>query len=370
MSLHRLLTIARKEFRHIARDARLLFLVTAAPAVLLITLSYVFALDVERVDVAVWDLDLSPLSRELIATLDADDTLAVIGSVEREEEIDRLFARGSADLALVIPKGFADAALGGGPAQVQCVADGADAITAGQAVGVLESRVGAFSADLRARRSGSADVGLGVRTLVWYNAALESLVAMVPAMLAIILCMPALALALALAREKETGSLEGLITTPVRGIEYLVGKLLAYEVGGMVSVMLAWLVAALWFRVPFRGSFVKFLLLAVDYLFASMGISLVVANFVRNQQTAMFLILMIFFVPSFFMAGLILPVADEPIPQAIAYILPTSHFVAICRGVFLKGLGLTRLWEEAVALLLTGLLCLAVSLILFEKKLT
>jgi ABC-type multidrug transport system permease subunit len=125
----------------------------------------------------------------------------------------------------------------------------------------------------------------------------------------------------------------------------------------------------LWFRVPFRGSFLAFLLLAADYMIASLGVSLVVASFVRNQQTAMFLILMIFFVPSFFIAGLILPVTDAPIARAIAYILPTTHFITISRGVFLKGLGPAALWRPACILLAMGIVGQVISLALFEKKL-
>ncbi len=203
----------------------------------------------------------------------------------------------------------------------------------------------------------------------WYNESLKSLVSMTPGLLAIIMCMPALALALALTREKETGSFEGLIATPVRGVEYLAGKWLAYEMGGLVSVILAWLVARLWFGVPFRGSFLAFLLLAGVYLFASMGFSLSVASLVRNQQSAMFLILILFFVPSFFMAGLILPVSEEPGVRAIAYVLPTTHFITICRGVFLKGLGPLALWKPASALLLIGIVCQVASLARFAKKL-
>jgi ABC-type multidrug transport system permease subunit len=191
---------------------------------------------------------------------------------------------------------------------------------------------------------------------------------MVPGMLAIIMCMPALALTLALTREKETGSFEGLIATPVRKAEYLLGKLLAYVLGGVVSLGLAWLVATQWFHVPFRGSFLDFVLLAVTYLFASMGISMLVANFVRNQQTAMFLVLMVFFIPGFFIAGLIVPVADEPVARAIAYILPTTHFIVISRGVFLKGLNVVDLWRPAGILLITGLFSLLGSLALLKKK--
>jgi ABC-type multidrug transport system permease subunit len=180
--------------------------------------------------------------------------------------------------------------------------------------------------------------------------------------------MPALALALALTREKEVGSLEGLMATPVRGTEYLLGKSLAYWASGLVSVVLVWLVATLWFHVPFRGRLPVFLLLAADYMVASMGVSLVVATFVRNQQTAMFLILMVFFVPSFFIAGLLLPVADEPLARAVAYVLPTTHFITICRSVFLKGLGPVALWKPASILLGFGIACLGISLVLFDKK--
>ena len=370
MSLRRLFTVAYKEFRHILRDVRTFLLVTVAPAFLLVTFSYAFAFDVDRIDVALCDLDRTPLSRTFVANLTADGDLTVVAHVEQVGEIENLLMRDVADVVLVIPHGFADAVLDGGSADVQCVVDGADAITASQTVSFLESRVQAFVADLPVRHLGAPSGGLEVSIRSWYNDTLDALISMVPGVLAVILCMPSLALALALTREKELGSFENLITTPVRGIEYLMGKLLAYEISGMGSVVLAWLVATVWFRVPFRGSFFTFLLLAADYMVASMGVSLVVATFVRNQQAAMFLILMIFFVPSFFVAGLILPVAEEPVARGIAYALPATHFIAISRGVFLKGLGLGALWKPASALLGMGVASRAISLLLFEKKLS
>jgi len=365
MSIRRLLTVARKEFRHIIRDARTFFFVTVAPAFLLIILSYIFSFDIGRVNIAVRDLDRTFLSRDLIASLTADGDMVVVARVQREEEVEPLFARGVADLVLTIPRGFGDAVRGGSPAQVLCVIDGADAIATTQTIGLLESRVYAWGANLRAQAVGSFDVS----SRAWYNESLKSLVSMVPGMMAIILCMPALALTLALTREVEAGSFENLIATPTRGAEYLLGKLLAYEISGMASVVLAWLVATLWFRVPFRGNFLSFLLLAADYMIAQLGISMVIANFVRNQQTAMFLILMISFVPSFFIAGLVNPISDEPIMRAIALGLPTTHFITICRGVFLKGLGPVALWKPASILLGIGLVSQAISLLLFKKKL-
>jgi ABC-2 type transport system permease protein len=373
MSIRRLLAVARKEFRHITRDIRTFFLVTVAPTFLLVTLSYVFSLDVDRVDIAVRDLDSTPLSREFIASLTADGDIVVVAHLFGSGNAEALFTRDVANAVLVIPHGFADALLGGGSVEVQAIVDGADAISASQSIGLLESRTSAFAMDLSSHIAGDVgpvvDVRLDVSSRAWYNETLKSLVSMVPGMMAVILCMPALALALAMAREQETGSYENLIVTPVRGTEYLFGKLLAYQISGTASVSLAWLVATLWFRVPFRGNLFVFLLLAAGYLIASMGISLVIATFVRNQQTAMFLVLMVFFVPSFFVAGLILPVANEPVARTIAYILPTTHFITISRAVFLKGLGPVALYKPSLTLLATGTICLLVSLAMFRKKL-
>lgn len=278
-------------------------------------------------------------------------------------------------MVLVIPPEFAETVLGGGTARVQCIVDGVDAVAASQSVAILESHVNAFVTKVARSRAGlgaesfaSTEV-LEVDDRAWYNEALKSLVSMVPGLLAVVLSMPALALALALAKEKEMGSFESLIVSPVRGSEYLGGKVLTYVVSGVVSGMLAWVVATLWFRVPFRGGLVGFLLLTADYAVASMGVSLLVGNFVRNQQTAMFLVLMIFFIPSFFLSGLLRPVAEEPIARAFAYVLPSTHFITISRGVFLKGLGPAALAVPSLALLGIGLVCQAISLRLFDKKL-
>jgi len=375
MSLRRLLVVARKEFCHITRDLRLLFLVTVAPGFLLVTLSYVFALDVGQVDIAVRDLDRTALSRDLVSHITADGDFDVVAWLHQEESVERLLTHRVADIVLVVPRGFSETALSGEPAQIQCIVDGVDALGASQSLGFLESRVRAFVASMARSRAGlgaeslTAVAALEIRERAWYNKGLKSLISMVPGLMAVILCMPALAFALALAREKEMGSFESLIVTPVRGVEYLIGKLLAYEVGGVVSSVLALLVATIWFQVPLRGTVLDFLLLTADYMLASTGISLVVASLVHNQQTAMFLILMIFFVPSFFLAGLLRPVSEEPIARAVAYALPSTHFISISRALFLKGLGLSALRTPALALLGIGLACQVVSLVLFDKKL-
>ena len=369
MSLRRTLAILRKEFRHIFRDLRLFFLVTVSPAFLLFLLAHVFVLDVQEIDVAVWDLDRSALSRRMVAAVASDGEFQVQAWVASYSELEQLLRAGRVDCGLVIPNGFARQLEAGKPALVEAVVDGSDPIAAIQAVFSLNQRTTAFA--LTVSGDGRlAPVLIDVRSEAWYNPALKSLVSMVPGLAAIVLSMPALALALALAREKEVGSFESLIATPVRGAEYLLGKLGAYLACGMLGVLPVWLVAVLYFRVPFRGDFSLYLALSAVYFLAEMGFSLIIANFVRNQQTAMLLVLTVFFVPSFFIAGLILPVDTRNLLSAlVSYALPTTHFVAISRGVFLKGVGPAPLQAHILLLLAMGVGGLLISLLLFRKRL-
>lgn len=366
MSLRRTLAILRKEFRHIFRDLRLFFLVTVAPAFLLLLLAHLFVLDVQQIEVAVWDLDQSPLSRRMIATLTADGEFRVGAWVHSYAELEQRLRAGEVDCGLVIPAGFARQLGAGEPASVEAVVDGSDPIAAIQAVFSLGQRVTAFASGPTPSRPTLIDV----RSEARYNPALKSLISMVPGLAAIVLSMPALALALALTREKEVGSFESLIATPVRGAEYLLGKLGAYLACGIPGVLPVWLVAVLYFRVPFRGNFALYLALSGLYFLAEMGFSLIIANFVRNQQTAMLLVLTLFFVPSFFIAGLILPVdTHNLLSTLVSYALPTTHFVAISRGIFLKGVGPAMLGTPILLLLSMGIGGLLLSLLLFRKRL-
>lgn len=369
MSIRRTLAILRKEFRHIFRDPRLLFLVTVSPAFLLLLLSHIFILDVRQIRIAVWDLDRSGPSRRYVAFIASDGEFQISGEVHSYAELEAQMRAGQVDGGLVIPKGFARQLETGGPASVEAVVDGSDPIAAIQAVSSLSQRSMAFPVSRTGSTRLSAQIGIDVRSEAWYNPPLKSLVSMVPGLTAIVLCMPALALALALAREKEVGSFESLIATPVQGVEYLLGKLGAYLSCGWLGILPVWLVAVLYFHVPFRGDFFLYFLLSGVYFLAEMGFSLVVANFARNQQTAMLLVLILFFVPSFFVAGLILPVDTHNLfSTLVAYALPTTHFIAISRGVFLKGIGLSPLHTHVLLLFGMGIGGVTLSLLLFRKR--
>jgi ABC-2 type transport system permease protein len=369
MSLRRMVAIVRKETLHIVRDPRNLFLVTISPAFLLFLLAHIFSFDVSQFNLAVLDLDRTSLSREYVASLTSDPDLVLAYMVSSYEEIDPLLVGGDVDAAVVIPPGFADTVYRGQPAEVQAILDGTDPFAASQAISSLVTRSGVFVADTGAIDPLRQGEPVEVRAQTLYNAGLQSLFSMVPGLLAIVLIMPTMALALALTREKETGTLEGLVATPVLGIEYVLGKLLAYIAAALVSAIIALLVAVLWFQVPFRGSLLVYLLLAADYFLACMGATVAIANFVKSQQTAMFIVLIIFIVPSFFLAGLISPVSTESLVSMLtSYAMPSTHFVEISRAVFLKGLGLQQMLRPALVLLGMGLGALAVGLLRFRKK--
>jgi ABC-2 type transport system permease protein len=369
MSLRRMVTIMRKELLHIVRDARNFFLVTVSPAFLLFLLAYIFSFDVGQLSLAVMDLDRSGLSRRYLESLTSDQDLVVRYVVDRYDEIQPLLTAGRVDVALVIPPGFAEAIQAGEPVPVQAIVDGTDPFNGRAAIASLQARSSSFILSRQGQGHLRQGTPVEVRSEAWYNAGLESLLSMVPGLMSIVLIMPALALALALTRGKESGTLEGLMGTPVSGLEYLLGKLLAYTSTGLISTILALLVATLWFQVPFRGNLTAYLLLTVCYFLACMGASVVIAGLVKSQQSAMFVVLIVFIVPSFFLAGLINPVNTSSwLAMVVSYALPSTHFVEISRAVFLKGLGPGTLLRPALSLLGMGLGALLIGLKLFNKK--
>jgi ABC-2 type transport system permease protein len=182
--------------------------------------------------------------------------------------------------------------------------------------------------------------------------------------------MPAVTTTMALTQEKEHGTLEQLIATPIRRAELLVGKLIPYIVSGLLGVIACAALAVYWFGTPFKGSFPLYLVLSLAFLLASLAIALVMSVYVKTQQAAQLGAMLIFFFPGFFLSGIFYPlVSMAPIMKMEAYMVPTTHYVMISRGIFLKGQGLEVLWPFALALLVMGILFLALAILLFRKKL-
>lgn len=345
-----------------------MFLVTLSPAIMLFTFAYLFALEVQNVRLGVWDMDQTATSRAFIASITADGKFQRTETLTSYDSVREALMRGDIHAGVVIPSGFEAKLLAGQLSPIQLVADGSDSVTASQTVSRFRQRALAFNQQLAVDKVNTGPL-ISVQTQAWYNRELNSTYSMVPGLLPIVLILPTLAIALAVTREKELGSFETLATTPIRAAEYLLGKLIPYIVFGLVSAGIAILLSLIWFRVPLRGSLIDLVILTTFYLFASLGETLLLSSFLTSQGTAMRVILLIFFLPSFFMAGIILPIDSRSgIAQAASFVLPATQYVQMSRGVFLKQMGIPELLYQAIYLLALGTIPTVLSMLMFKKQ--
>ncbi|MGD8243861.1 MAG: ABC transporter permease, partial [Anaerolineae bacterium] len=352
MSIRRLTSVLLKEYRHIVREPRTLWMVFLSPAFVLVALSLVFTTGSSEIELALWDQDKTVLSRRFISTLSSDNDFSVT-PVSGYEEIESELMDRTIDATVVIPPGFGDTVQDGGTAPVQVTLDGVDTYAAGQATGSLLGHAADFGAQL-SNEYPVPPPPLRIKPQSTYLPATSERDSMVSGLIPIVFSLPVIASALALAREREIGTLEALVATPVRGLEYLGGKLLAYVTASLAGLLPVWLTASLLFGVPFRGSPILLVVLTADFLLASVGLAMVIGNLVRSQQAATILSLFIFFVPAFFLSGLTEPIdATEIASTVMSYTMPSTHFVTICRALFLKGASLPELWR--LSLMLVGL---------------
>ncbi len=359
-----------KDYRLVLRDPRALALVIFAPTFLLFILAYIFRVDAQHTRLVLWDQDRSPLSRSYVEALTAGGEMQVVAWVQDEAEGERLLQAGRADVVLVIPSGFGERLLRAEQAPVQALLDGTEALLAPQQAARLVQRSVEFSQKVLLRGLTLQGTPVELRSVVWYNPRLDPLESMVPGLIALVLAMPALAFALALAREREAGLFEGLISTPVRGWEYWMSKALAYISLGTLSVAGLLVLSAGYFRVPFRGSLLVYVALTALYLAAMIGVLMALAPLMHTQQVAFFVALLYFFVPGFFNAGLFSPVPRTGLGHWVAEALPATHFIAITRGVFLKGATLAMLQHHVLVLVGMSGLGMVLALVGFRKQLS
>jgi ABC-2 type transport system permease protein len=379
MNLLRTWAVVRKEGRHIMRDRRSFFLVTVSPAFLLLVMAYTFMVDIENVAVAVMDRDGTPLSRRYLAGMGGTGDVLVRYVADDYGDLERWLMTSEAKAAIVVPPGFEAALQAGREAQVQVLVEGTEPTTANTAMqhigGYTQQFALEMASEVAARAGLAVDAAalapISLRMRTWYNPTLKAVIGFLPALIAMVMGMPAVSTTLALTREKEHGTLEQLIATPIRRSELLVGKLIPYVLSGLLGVLLCVILAVYWFDSPFEGSFALYLVLSIDFLLASLAIALVMSVFVKSQQAAQLGAMLVFFFPGFFLSGIFYPlVSMQPLMKMEAYMVPTTHYVLISRGIFLKGQGLETLWPHSLALLAMGLIFMALAILLFRKKLT
>ena len=369
MSWRRALSVSRKEIRHITRDRASFVLLMLSPVLFLVTMGYAFSIDIKNVSIAVLDQDLSRLSRAFVAELGTTDALSLEYALSSLHEVEQLLMEGRVRAAVVVSRGFGRDLLAAREPAVQIIVDGTDPNTAGHAIQHIGGHLEHFVTSQLGIPAGQASV-IDLQTRAWYNPSFRYAVSIIPALIGIVLSVPAMAASLALARERELGTLEGLMATPIRRGELILGKLVPYVIAGFISVPLCILTAVYGYGVPFRGNLGVYLMLSVLFLLATMSISLFVSIFTSSQQVAIFASMLIFLFSGFFLSGLMIPFSVMgPLLRMEAMMFPTTHFVIISRAFFVKGTGLAAVKGHVLALVAIAVVFFGLAAASFKKKL-
>jgi ABC-2 type transport system permease protein len=375
----RLLAVIRKEVIQVLRDRRTLAVILLQPVMMLFLYGYGVSSDINNVSMGVVDWSHTQESRELLRRLTASGYFTETYTTSRYDELRRAIDGREVTIGLVIPVDFARRLDRGDQTPIQILVDGTDSTTALAASGYLQVIAGQFSAErllamtqrqgFGARPQGVPPIDLRLR--VWYNEDLKSVVFIVPGLIVIILMSTsALLTSGAIARERERGTLEQLVASPIRPYELMAGKIVTYTVLSYIDVALVVLVGTLWFGVPLRGSIVLLTVCSGLFLMSSLGVGLLISAVTPSQRTAMLLVSMITSLPSIMLSGFYFPISSMPeTVQAITYLIPARYFMVIVRGIFLKGAGWDALWQQIALLAIFGVLPLVGSVFAFKKRL-
>ena len=371
-----------KELLQLRRDPKMLRLIVLAPTFQLLALGYAANLDVRAVPLLLVDRDHTAASRQLVDRFTASGYFELVGAADSVAGVDPWLLTGRAQMALVIGAGYGEAAESGGVAAVQILADGSDAASTGIGLSYAAGIVGRENARLLALRAARAAAGgrasarrlagrLELASRVWYNPDLRSRWFYVPAILAMVLMVMTLVLSsMGVVREKEIGTMEQVMVTPIRSWQLIVGKLLPYALIGLIDTFLVVGLVIFWFRVPLRGSLLLLLGLTMVLVLNNLGLGLLVSTISRTQQQAMMGAAFVLMLPQIFLSGLLFPIENmPPAIQGVTYAIPLRYYTTILRGIFLKGSGLGVLWPEALALGGFAVAFLALASIRFRKRL-
>lgn len=376
MKPFRVWAIARKEFLHILRDPRSLGMAIAIPMLLLVLFGYALTLDVDNVPLVVWDQSASPASREFISHFAGSRYFSLREYVRHYREVERAIDSGHALMALIIPTDFAGLIESGRAAPVQLIVDGSDSNTATIAMGYADAVTRTYTQAVAVheiRRVGGQRLHppVDLRPRAWFNADLESKNYIIPGLIAVIMMViAALLTSLTVAREWERGTMEQLVSTPVKGRELILGKLVPYFAIGLFDVLLAVLMGEFLFQVPLRGSVALLFGMAAIFLAGALSLGMVISIVTKSQLLASQLAMVLTFLPSFLLSDFMYAISNMPQAiQLLTYLIPARYFVTLLKGIYLKGVGLEVLALEAGLLALFGTVMVALANVKFEKKL-
>lgn len=369
MRFIRIRAIAKKELLQIRRDPLSLAMAFLMPVMLLFIFGYAITLDVNNLRTVVYDLDRSSLSREFVSRFSSSGYFVVIGAVDDHREIDRYLDSGKALAAMTIPADFSEKVRAGEDAVVQVIVDGSDSNTATIALGYITAITAGYSG-----RSGTGRITplIEPRVRVWYNPELKSRNFIIPGLIAVIMAViAALITSLTIAREWERGTMEQLISTPVKTPELILGKLLPYFLIGFIDVLLSVMLAVFLFEVPLKGSAFLLMLISGIFLFGGLSLGILISIVAKTQLVASQVSMIATFLPAFLLSGFMFSIQNMPVPlQVITHIIPARYFVSVLKGVFLKGSTFDLLVMETLLLVLFGATVFTIASRKFKKRIS
>lgn len=370
----RLRSMLIKEFYQVLRDRKMRGIIFVMPLVQVMVFGYAVTTDVRDVPTAVEDFDRSVASRELLSRFSASGYFHFVAHTRDVSMANHLLDKGSVGAILRIDQGFGEDLRAGRTAKLQVIADGTDSNTAGIVLDYTGRIAGKFSEKVlltrfsRLRGEGLLPGRVELATRAWFNENLESRNFYVPGVIAIIVMLITLMLtSMAIVREKEIGTIEQLLVSPITPTEFILGKTLPFALIGYADVLLVAALGVFWFEVPIRGSLLMLLVGTTFYLMTTLGIGLFISTVSRTQQQAMMSVFFFYF-PAVLLSGFMFPIANmPPLVQYLTYANPLRYFLVILRGIFLKGAGPATLWPQMAALLVMGLVTLFFTTRRFRK---
>lgn len=375
--MNKIIQFIVKEFLQFKRDPKMFGIILVAPVLQLIFLGYAANLDIDRIKIVVLDNDKTSTSREFLERFTASNYFRIVKYAENYNNITHSLDNGKAIAALVIPDDFEKKINRNETVKVQAIFDGSDGNSASISAGYMQFIVMRYSQNVISEfmnKSGKLITPVGnikAETRVWYNPTLKTRNYMVPGIVGLLLSIITLLLtSLAVVKEKEIGTMEQLVVTPLKSYQLIIGKLVPFILLGFVSVIIVLTAMRYIFVIPVKGSLAFLFFSSFLYILSTLGLGLFVSTISKTQQQAMMIAIFAVMMPMVFLSGFAFPVENMPkIIQVISYIVPLRYFNTIIRGIILKGLGFADLWVEALVLFAMGLVILLLSSLRFNKNL-
>ena len=373
MALERLLCMIKKEFIQIFRNSKMRAIVLIMPLVQSMVFGYAVTTDVKQVATAVYDQARTPESRDLVDRFIHSGYFSVKQTIHSDREMDELIDRGIVAAIIRIPPDFSGKLASGTTVAVQIVVDGTDSNTAGVVLNYAGNIIRNDAIEIlrkRTDRPGWEATGVHLQTRAWFNENLTSRNFYVPGVIASIVMLVTLLLtSMSVVREKEMGTMEQIIVTPITSAEFIIGKTMPSIILGFVNMIFVTLISVFWFDIPVRGSIVTLLVANGFFLMTTIGAGLFISTLSDTQQQAM-MSAFFFYLPAVLLSGFMFPIANMPdVVQAFTYLNPLRYFLIVIRGIFLKGVGVAILWPQILALFVLGSLILTLAVKRFHKNL-